>query len=83
MSDCSISAITINSSGDWMALGAGDRGQLIVWEWQSETYIMKQQGHHNNLAVVTYSPNGLYMVTGGDDGKVSKGHHNSVKCFCL
>ena len=22
-----------------------DLGQLFVWEWRSETYIMKQQGH--------------------------------------
>lgn len=46
-------------------------GQLLVWEWQSESYVFKQQGHFNNMASLAYSPDGQYMVTGGDDGKVS------------
>lgn len=46
-------------------------GQLLVWEWQSESYVFKQQGHFNNMASLAYSPDGQYVVTGGDDGKVS------------
>jgi WD40 repeat protein len=42
-----------------------------VWEWQSETYVMKQQGHFNNMTCFAYSPDGQYIVTGGEDGKVS------------
>lgn len=49
-------------------------GQLLVWEWQSESYIFKQQGHFNNMASLAYSPDGQYIVTGGDDGKVSAAH---------
>ena len=30
-----ISSITLNCTGDWIALGCGDLGQLLVWEWQS------------------------------------------------
>lgn len=46
-------------------------GQLLVWEWQSESYVFKQQGHFNNMASLAYSPDGQYIVTGGDDSKVS------------
>lgn len=46
-------------------------GQLLVWEWQSESYVFKQQGHFNNMASLAYSPDGQYLVTGGDDGKAS------------
>ncbi len=46
-------------------------GQLLVWEWQSESYVFKQQGHFNNMNSLAYSPDGQYIVTGGDDGKVS------------
>lgn len=46
-------------------------GQLLVWEWQSESYVFKQQGHFNNMASLAYSPDGQHIVTGGDDGKVS------------
>lgn len=45
-------------------------GQLLVWEWQSESYVFKQQGHFNNMASLAYSPDGQYIATGGDDGKV-------------
>ena len=40
-----ISSVAINASGEWLAFGAKKLGQLLVWEWQSESYILKQQGH--------------------------------------
>jgi periodic tryptophan protein 2 len=43
---------------------------LVVWEWQSETYAMKQQGHFNNMTCLDYSSDGQYIATGGEDGKV-------------
>ena len=43
ISDKSIAAVTFNGSGDWIAFGCAGIGQLLVWEWQSETYIVKQQ----------------------------------------
>lgn len=46
-------------------------GQLLVWEWQSESYVLKQQGHFNSMVSLAYSPDGQYIVTGGEDGKVS------------
>lgn len=50
-------------------------GQLLVWEWQSESYVLKQQGHFNSMVALAYSPDGQYIVTGGDDGKVGTGRH--------
>ncbi|XP_017879748.1 periodic tryptophan protein 2 homolog isoform X2 [Ceratina calcarata] len=75
-----ISSIAINSTGDWIALGCSKAGQLLVWEWQSETYAMKQQGHSNNVNCLAYSPDGQYIVTGGDDGKVKL--WNTMNGFC-
>jgi periodic tryptophan protein 2 len=69
-----ISSIAINPTGDWIALGCADMGQLLVWEWQSETYVMKQQGHFDTMSSVAYSPDGSYLATGGRDSKV-KGIH--------
>nr|CAD7461075.1 unnamed protein product [Timema tahoe] len=65
-----ISTVALNNTGDWVALGCQGLGQLLVWEWQSETYVMKQQGHFNNMNALAYSPDGQYVVTGGEDGKV-------------
>lgn len=50
-------------------------GQLLVWEWQSESYVLKQQGHFNSMVSLAYSPDGQYIVTGGDDGKVGLLRH--------
>lgn len=60
-----------NVSLNWDVVVLG-KGQLLVWEWQSESYVFKQQGHFNNMASLAYSPDGQYIVTGGDDGKVSR-----------
>ena len=62
--------VAVNNSGEWLAFGVADLGQLLVWEWQSETYVLKQQGHYYDVCAVAYSPDGTTIVTGGDDGKV-------------
>uniref|UniRef100_A0A3Q3VL60 Small-subunit processome Utp12 domain-containing protein n=1 Tax=Mola mola TaxID=94237 RepID=A0A3Q3VL60_MOLML len=81
LSDQSISSVAINSSGDWIGFGCS-MGQLLVWEWQSESYVFKQQGHFNNMASLAYSPDGQHIVTGGDDGKqVKVWNSNSGLCF--
>ena len=68
-------------SGDWIAFGCSQLGQLLVWEWQSETYVLKQQGHFNNMASVSFSPDATVMATGGQDGKVKLWATTSGFCF--
>ncbi|XP_032889372.1 periodic tryptophan protein 2 homolog [Amblyraja radiata] len=80
ISDQSIESISINSSGDWIAFGCAGLGQLLVWEWQSESYVMKQQGHFDNMVALSYSPDAQYIVTGGDDGKVKVWNTRSGLC---
>lgn len=48
---------------------------------EGETYVMKQQGHSNNMSYVAYSTDGLYLATGGEDGKVKLWNVNSGFCF--
>ncbi|KAI7832049.1 quinon protein alcohol dehydrogenase-like superfamily [Kickxella alabastrina] len=50
-----INTIAINPSGEWLAFGSAKLGQLLVWEWQSETYVLKQQGHFYDMSCVGYS----------------------------
>ncbi|KAI8085126.1 WD40 repeat-like protein [Halteromyces radiatus] len=76
-----ISTVAINPSGEWLAFGCATLGQLLVWEWQSETYVLKQQGHHYDMNAVSYSPDGQTMATGGDDGKVKIWNATSGFCF--
>jgi periodic tryptophan protein 2 len=45
-------------------------GQLIVWEWQLETFILRRQGHSYDTTYLDYSPDGYNIVSDGNDGKV-------------
>ncbi|KAK6325552.1 hypothetical protein J4Q44_G00048940 [Coregonus suidteri] len=81
ISDQRIATVSMNSSGDWIGFGCSGLGQLLVWEWQSESYVFKQQGHFNNMAALAYSPDGQYIATGGDDGKVKVWNTTSGLCF--
>ena len=64
ISDQSILSVCLNPAGDWIAFGCEYMGQLLVWEWQSETYVLKQQGHFNSMACVAYSTDGAAIATG-------------------
>jgi periodic tryptophan protein 2 len=76
-----INMANINTTGEWLVLGSSSLGQLCVWEWKSETFILKQQGHTRNLNVVDYSKDGLYIASGGDDGKMKLWNTSSGFCF--
>jgi periodic tryptophan protein 2 len=76
-----ISSVAINPSGEWLAFGARKLGQLLVWEWQSESYVLKQQGHYFDMNTLSYAPDGQNVATGGDDGKVKVWNTTSGFCF--
>ena len=76
-----ISSLAFNARGDWLALGSAALGQLLVWEWRSETYILKQQGHFYDIATLAYSPDGAYIATGADDAKVGFPAHDLDPAF--
>jgi periodic tryptophan protein 2 len=65
-----IDFVTINKTGEWLAFGASKLGQLLVWEWQSESYILKQQGHYDSMNALVYTPDGQRVITTADDGKI-------------
>lgn len=64
-----VTSLALNGNGEWLALGCAALGQLLVWEWRSETYVLKQQGHYYDVATLAYSPDGAYIATGADDSK--------------
>lgn len=65
-----ISSVRFNASGDWIALGCASFGQLLVWEWRSETYVLKQQGHFFDVSALAFSPDGAHLASGSDDARV-------------
>lgn len=81
ISDTAITSAIFNPQSDWLALGCAQHGQLLVWEWQSETYVLKQQGHFNNMACLAYSSDAQYIATGSDDAKLKVWSTLSGFCF--
>lgn len=81
MGQNAIDTVSINTTGEWFAFGSSRLGQLLVYEWQSESYILKQQGHFDAMNALCYSPDGSRVVTASDDGKVKVWDINSG--FCL
>lgn len=81
VSRSAINAITFSRAGDWIALGCAALGQLLVWEWRSESYILKQQGHYYDISTSAFSPDGTNLATGADDSKVKIWNVQSGFCF--
>ena len=76
-----IKTSVLNDSGDWLALGCPDSQQLLVWEWRSETYVLKQRGHAYGMRKMAYSPDGVVVCTGGEDGKLKLWNATSGFCY--
>ena len=81
ISEAKISSLSINPSGKWIAFGSKYLNQLFVWEWKSETYIYKQQGHMNDINVIAYSPEGGQLASGADDGRIKIFDISSSNCL--
>ncbi|RPB26948.1 WD40 repeat-like protein [Terfezia boudieri ATCC MYA-4762] len=81
ISNAGIDFVTINKTGEWLAFGASKLGQLLVWEWQSESYILKQQGHFDAMNSIVYSPDGQRIITTADDGKIKVWEASSGFCI--
>lgn len=65
-----ITTAAFNRAGNWLLFGCANLGQLLVWEWRSESYVFKQQGHYFDVNCVAYSPDSQLLATGADDNKV-------------
>lgn len=65
-----ITTAVFNELGNWLVFGCAKLGQLLVWEWRSESYILKQQGHYFDVNCLAYSPDSQLLATGADDNKV-------------
>ncbi|GAA5960716.1 hypothetical protein JCM3765_007302 [Sporobolomyces pararoseus] len=76
-----ITSVAINETGEWLAFGASKLGQLLVWEWQSESYVLKQQGHFYDMNTLSFSSDGQQVATGGDDGKLKVWNSSTGFCF--
>lgn len=82
ISDQHVGACALNPSGEWIAFGCAGRGQLVVWEWASETYVLKQQGHFEaEVNALAFTEGGSVIATAGSDSKLKLWDARSGFCF--
>ncbi|AFZ81391.1 WD domain, G-beta repeat family protein [Theileria equi strain WA] len=62
-----VDSVDITKDGDWLGLACSETGTLVVWEWKSETYIMKQQAHYSGVRCVSFSTSGSHAINIGKD----------------
>ncbi|OVA00485.1 WD40 repeat [Macleaya cordata] len=76
-----ITTAVFNELGNWLTFGCAKLGQLLVWEWRSESYILKQQGHYFDVNCLAFSPDSQLLATGADDNKIKVWTTSSGFCF--
>lgn len=76
-----VQTCTLNRTGDWLALACPASQQLLVWEWRSETYVLKQRGHAYGMRCMSYAPDAVAVATGGEDGQLKLWNSNTGFCY--
>lgn len=78
-----IDAIALDKArgGEWIALASSRFGQLAVWEWRSETFVLKQQGHDHEASCVAWSRDGRIFASGATDNKLKLWSDQTGFCF--
>ncbi|KAJ1517951.1 hypothetical protein HMI54_003244 [Coelomomyces lativittatus] len=73
-----ITTLSFSNDGAWLALGCKELHQAMVWEWSSETYIVKHQGHTQQVNHLAWS--NQCLATASDDHKIKLWNDQGV-CF--
>ncbi|ANQ05843.1 Wd-repeat protein p103 [Plasmodium coatneyi] len=74
---CTIDDITISNDGQWIALAEANNGTVIVWEWKSESYILKQSTTSRNVMCVKFSPIISHLKIGSHIVETANAYHES------
>lgn len=74
-----IDTITVNHDSEWVALGSTTAAQLAVWEWKSESFILKEQGHQAGIRCVAPAPvASRTAIARGDGNQYHMGVYSTV-----
>lgn len=58
-----ISSLCVSVGGNWLALAIKELGQLIVWEWKSQSFIFNQTGLLHETSCLSWNPSATVLAT--------------------
>jgi WD40 repeat protein len=64
------SRMSVSPNGRYVAAGAHDHGTVNVWDLTTGEIIQQLQGHGDTVTSVVFTPDGLGVISGSDDGTV-------------
>ncbi|CAD2222292.1 periodic tryptophan protein 2 [Angomonas deanei] len=76
-----LTAAAFSPNGDLLAFGSAHLKQLLVWNWKSEAYVLKEQSHYYDITRTAISADSRLLISGGDDGKVKVWSATSGQCY--
>ncbi|BFU21064.1 WD domain, G-beta repeat containing protein [Entamoeba histolytica HM-1:IMSS-B] len=74
-------SLAVSNTGNCIALGNKEYDFLTVYEWKTESYLMKSVGHRTAILSQTISPNGQYIATGDGQGNLNIWMIGSGECI--
>ena len=76
-----IDSVAWNQNGEWIAFASSHSGKLCVWEWKSESLVLKQSGTWNNTTCLAYNIDATILATGNEEGEVKVWNTQSGFCY--
>ena len=67
--EAGVTAIAFDAAGRYLAAGTfSQAGQsVVVWDFEKEEKVFDLPGHNDRINAVAFSPDGSWLVSGGDD----------------
>lgn len=67
--EAGVTALAFDRAGRYLAAGTfSQTGQsVVVWDFEKEEKVFDLPGHHDRINAVAFSPDGSWLVSGGDD----------------
>jgi WD40 repeat protein len=70
--EAGVTAIAFDPTGHYLAAGTfSQAGQsVVVWDFEKQEKVFDLPGHHDRINAIAFSPDGSWLVSGGDDSTI-------------